>query len=181
MALQCYTYIAMSLDGFIAREDGDISWLEDEAYKIKKEDYGYKFFFDNIDTLVIGRKTYESVLSFPQWPYESKRVLVLSHSPQMISVNQSENMEAANLSPAELVWYLDTTGSHNVYVDGGTTIQGFLQAGLINEMVITTIPILLGKGIKLFGKLEHDIKLNLRNVTYFKNGFIQTRYSVRQA
>ena len=81
MTFQCFVYIAVSLDGYIAREDGDISWLEDVGYKITDEDYGFRKFFNSIDTLVVGRNTYQHVLGFPEWPYENKRVIVLSHSP----------------------------------------------------------------------------------------------------
>ena len=179
MTFQCFVFIAVSLDGYIAREDGDISWLADVGYKITDEDYGFRKFFNSIDTLVVGRNTYQHVLGFPEWPYENKRVIVLSHSPLTIPVKLSDKVEVANMSPLELANYLESTGAEKVYVDGGKTIQGFLLAGLIQEMIITTIPVLLGGGKALFTQLDKDVRLELLDVNSYENGFVQTRYAVR--
>lgn len=179
MTFQCFVFIAVSLDGYIARDDGDISWLEDVGYEITDEDFGFKKFFNSIDTLVVGRNTYQHVLGFPEWPYENKRVIVLSHSPLTIPVKLSDKVEVANMSPLELANYLESTGAEKVYVDGGKTVQGFLQAGLINEMIITTIPVLLGGGKALFAQLDQEVKLDLLEVNSFKNGFVQSHYVVK--
>jgi dihydrofolate reductase len=171
-------YIAASLDGFIARLDGDISWLNSAAPAIEGEDFGFADFYSSVDTLVMGRKTYETALGFPEWPYASKHVVVLSHAPLTIPPRLAGNVEWMSASPLEVAQNLETTGAHNVYVDGGQTIQGFLRAGLINEITVTTIPILLGSGIPLFGSLDRELRLQLITSRAFSNGFVQTKYKI---
>jgi dihydrofolate reductase len=180
MDFQCFAFIAASLDGFIAREDGDLSWLEDETLKITGEDYGYQDFFDSIDTIVVGRCTYEIASKFSEWPYANKRVVVLSHAPLSLLAGPSKRMESANLRPGELVSYLKTTGSQKVYVDGGKTIQSFLEAGFIDEITLTLIPILLGRGISLFTTLSKETKLDLVHQKTYKNGYVQVCYRLQR-
>jgi len=180
MDFQCFAFIAASLDGFIAREDGDISWLEEESFKISGEDCGYQDFFNSIDTIVVGRHTYETASKFSEWPYASKRVVVLSHAPLTLLADPPMRVESANLKPEELVSYLNTTGSKKVYVDGGKTIQSFLEAGLINEITLTIIPILLGRGIPLFTTLSNETRLNLTYQKIYKNGYVQICYRLLQ-
>ena len=176
--LKCFVFIATSLDGFIARPDGDISWLTDTAYAIESEDFGIAKFYASVDTLVMGRKSYETALGFPEWPYSHMRVVVLSHTTPVIPSSLLINVEHMSGSPEEVVQKLDASGARSVYVDGGETIQGFLQAGLIDEITITTIPILLGSGIPLFGQLAQGIHLKLLTSRVYSNGFVQTRYKV---
>lgn len=178
MTLNCSVFIAASLDGFIARLDGDISWLTNPIYTIQSEDFGFAEFYSSVDTLVMGRKTYETALGFAEWPYSGKRVVVLSHTSLAIPENLSGGVEWMSGSPTEVVQRLEASGARHVYVDGGQTIQGFLRAGLINEMIITTIPILLGAGILLFGQLVSDIHLQLVTSRAYSNGFIQTKYKI---
>lgn len=178
MTLNCSVFIAASLDGFIARLDGDISWLTNPFYTIQSEDFGFAEFYSSIDTLVMGRKTYETALGFAEWPYAGKRVVVLSHTTPAIPPKLADRVEWMSGSPEEVVQQLAAAGVRRVYVDGGQTIQGFLRAGLIDEMTITTIPILLGSGIPLFGSFEREYSLQLLTSHTYSNGFVQTKYKI---
>ena len=169
-------YIATSLDGFIARENGDLDWLPGSDGQSDGEDYGYQKFMDSVDILVIGRNTYDMVLSFGEWPYEKKRVIVLSSREIEIPAHLADTVNAWSSSPTELINKLRGTGAQHIYVDGGKTIQGFLHAGLIDEMIITKIPVLLGSGIPLFGALDHDQKLHHIQTSSFPSGFVQSKY-----
>jgi dihydrofolate reductase len=171
-------FIATSLDGFIAREDGRIDWLPAGEPSPDAEDYGYKEFIGTVDALVMGRKTYETALGFGDWPYGKTPVVVLSGGPLDIPKAIAETVERMSLAPAEVVQALARRGAAHLYVDGGATIQGFLRAGLIREMTITRIPILLGGGIPLFGKLESDVKLRHIGTRHFPSGFVQSKYEV---
>ena len=175
-------FIATTLDGFIARENGDLDWLEESDKEAQsdseQEDYGYESFMESVDVLVMGRISYEKVLSFGEWPYGNKRVIVLSSTLTELSDDTPETVELRNCSPAELCRELQDSGEENLYIDGGKTIQGFLNAGLINEIIITKIPILIGSGIPLFGSLSNDKKLRHLETVSFKNGFVQSRYEV---
>ncbi len=171
-------YIATSLDGYIARENGDLDWLPGSDGQSDGEDYGYQPFMDSIDTLVMGRHTYEMVLSFGEWPYGEKRVIVLSSQEIEIPAHLAGTVESSSSSPAKLVNELHKSGAQHLYIDGGKTIQGFLNAGLIDEMIITSIPVLIGSGIPLFGALEQDQKLRHIETSSFANGFVQSKYEV---
>ena len=173
-------YIATSLDGFIARENGDLDWLpgSDGDEDGTGEDYGYHQFMESVDVLVMGRNTYEMILSFGEWPYGEKRVIVLSSKEIEIPDKLAENVASRSCSPFELVDELLESGAKHLYIDGGKTIQGFLNAGLIQEIIITRVPVLLGSGIPLFGELDQDKKLHLLESRAFDNGFVQSKYEV---
>lgn len=177
MAIRCSVFIATSLDGFIARKNGDLDWLpgSDGA---GGEDHGYEEFFASIDTLVMGRNTYELVLTFGDWPYRGKKVVVLSSRFPGIPARLAEGIEGTSASPAELVRQLEASGSAHVYVDGGKTVQSFLQADLIQDMTITRVPVLIGDGIPLFGALDRDIRLRHESTRSFESGLVQSRYKV---
>ena len=168
-------HVATSADGFIARADGSVDWLEvDDG----NEDYGFAAFMDSIDALVMGRNTYDTVLAFGEWHYGDKPVIVLTNRPVEPPLSPIAVVEAISLSPVELAAELDRRGIDQVYVDGGQTIQSFLEAGLIDRLTITTIPVLLGSGIPLFGPSEDDVQLRLVSVAPFTNGLVQTTYDV---
>ncbi|QDT93117.1 dihydrofolate reductase family protein [Gimesia algae] len=174
-------YIATSLDGFIARNNGALDWLPgiESADAPEGEDYGYHEFMDSIDILVMGRKTFETVLSFEgDWPYGDKRMIILSSQTVSIPSKVSDTVESSSCTPAELIEKLSEEGFQHVYVDGGKTIQGFLKAGLIDELIITRIPVLIGSGIPLFGEADTDIKLRHLQTHTFPNGLVQSRYQV---
>jgi dihydrofolate reductase len=170
-------YIATSLDGFIARTDGALDWLGDAPAE-GGEDYGYSQFMDTIDMLVMGRNTFETVLGFSPWPYGSKPVVVLSSRPLDIPESLREHVEAMSGSPAEVVRSLSERGVEHVYLDGGKTIQRFLDAGLVWRLIITRIPILIGEGISLFGPLKHDLKLRHIATRVFPGGLVQSEYEI---
>jgi dihydrofolate reductase len=163
-------FIATSLDGFIARTNGDIDWLPTDA-----EEHGYEAFIASVDALIIGRKTYQTVLAFDTWPYGEKPVFVLSTRALALAPPGAvvEHMSGA---PAEILSQLDARGVRHVYVDGGITIQRFLQAGLIQRLVITRIPVLIGSGIPLFGPLQGDIALRHVATRQYASGLVQSEY-----
>jgi dihydrofolate reductase len=166
-------FIATSLDGFIARRDGGLDWLPADA-----EPHGYEEFIATVDAIVIGRKTFEVVLAFESWPYGTRPVVVLSSTPSAWTAPAAAACEFMTGSPVEIVEQLSDRGYNHLYVDGGITIQRFLDAGLIQRIVITRIPVLLGDGIPLFGRLGHDIPLRHIGTRAFPSGMVQSEYIV---
>ena len=158
MIVKTSVFVAASLDGFIARRDGGLDWLGDSGAE-DAEDYGYREFIDSIDALIMGRNTFEKSLSFGAWPYQDKRVVVLTRRALDIPAALTKAVAASAEAPRELVTRLSAQGASHLYVDGGITIQRFLAAGLIDEITITRIPVLLGAGIPLFGPTGGDIPL----------------------
>jgi dihydrofolate reductase len=176
--MKASVYIATSLDGYIARENGDIDWLAAGDSEESGEDYGYHEFVDSVDVLVMGRHSYEKVLSFGKWPYGNKPVVVLSSRALHIPSDIAQTVESKSGSPAEVVKQLAERGAKHLYIDGGQTIQGFLNASLIQQLIITRIPILIGRGIPLFGPLNRDLKLRHIETRSFATGLVQSRYQV---
>ncbi len=178
--MEVSVYIAVSIDGFIARTDGDIDWLHSYSKGDKSEDYGYKEFMSSVDALIMGRKTFEKVLSFGEWPYGNKVVVMLSSKAVNIPEKLEKHVEASSLGPSELLANLSKRGINHVYIDGGKIIQSFLCARLVNELIITYIPRLIGNGIPLFGTLEEDILLKHIYTKSYSSGLVQSRYEVLQ-
>ncbi len=149
--MQISVYIATSLDGFIARLDDDLTWLDEASANVPKgEDMGYSAFMASVDVLVMGRKTYEKVLSFGvDWPYE-KHVIVLSSQNLTIAENLYGKVSLSNEAPSVIAKRLKAQGVKRVYLDGGETIRRFLRAGLVTDMCITQVPVMLGSGKPLF-------------------------------
>jgi len=176
--MKASVFIATSLDGFIARANGDISWLGAGGSEDDGEDYGYKAFMDTVDILVMGRKTYEKVLTFETWPYGSKPVVVLSSKRISIPHSIAASVEWMSGAAGELLSCLAERGVRHLYVDGGKTIQNFLAAGCTQQLIITRIPILIGNGIPLFGPLTHDIRLRHIKTRAFASGLVQSTYDV---
>lgn len=165
-----YVYIATSLDGFIARKDGGIDWL-DNIPNPTNSDYGYSEFIAGIDAHLIGRGTYEIVLGFNPWPY-TKPVFVLSSTLNAPLASGAELMCAA---PRDAVAALNARGFKNLYVDGGVTIQGFLREDLIDEMTITRIPVVLGSGLPLFGECG-EIPFTHAGTKVWDDMLVKSRY-----
>jgi dihydrofolate reductase len=170
--MKASVFIAASLDGFIAREDGGLDWLPTDT----GESYGYHEFIATVDAIVMGRKSFEIVLGFDPWPYGSKPVVVLSSTPGKLKAPAGASCEFMSGSPHEIVARLAQRGMQHLYIDGGVTIQRFLQAGLIQRLIITRIPVLLGRGIPLFGPLSHDIRLEHMGTRSYPDGLVQSEY-----
>ncbi len=179
MSMKCSAYIAASVDGFIARPDGDIDWLHKPEYATPdRDDFGYADFIKSVDILVMGSASYEKVLSFSEWPYDEIPVIVLSSRDLVIPSRLHGKVRIKNSVPEELVSGLGAEGAKHLYIDGGRTIQSFMKAGLIHEITITQIPIILGSGIPLFGSLGVERSLLHQVTKSFGNGFVQTTYQV---
>lgn len=148
-------YIATSLDGFIADRDGGLEWLTSVSDP-EGGDFGFAEFLGRIDAIVMGRATFETVLGFGSWPYE-KPVFVLSTTLSDVPADLSGKAEIVRGDPRSIVAALRERGLENLYVDGGRTIQGFLEADLVDELIIATVPILLGDGVPLFGAIGHSL------------------------
>ncbi len=169
---RCSVFVAASLDGYIARLDGSIDWLD--AVQRPGEDYGFQAFFDSVDAIVCGRKTYETAAGFPEWPYVGKRCVVLTHR----ELPRRPDVEACSGDPGRLLERLAADGVRHVYVDGGTVIGAFLAARLIDAMTVSVVPVLLGDGRRLFagGGLEHA--LSLVRSRAFESGLVQLEYGL---
>ncbi len=167
-------FVGTSLDGFIARPKGELDFLPPGG----GEPHGYDEFIASVDAVVIGRKTFETVLTLGPWPYGSKRVVVLSSRPVDLSAVRGGIVEQMAGPPAQIVSKLSATGAHNLYIDGGITIQKFLRAGLIQRIVITRVPVLIGEGIPLFGSLSGDIRLRHVVTRQYPSGLVSSEYLV---
>jgi dihydrofolate reductase len=168
-------YIAVSLDGFIATKTGGLEWLM-EFPNPEKSDFGYAGFMANIDAIVMGRKTFEKVLSFGAWPYE-KPLFVLSNTLKEVSGDLSGKAEIINGDPREIINTLKFRGFKNLYLDGGITIQNFLAEDLVDELIISRIPYLLGDGTPLFGSLEESMLFDHVETEVFDNGIVKSHYT----
>ncbi len=178
-SVKCSVFIATSLDGYIARPDGGIDWLDDANASVPPgEDCGYGAFMVTVDALVMGRGTFEKVLEFDGWPYGNTPVYLLSRSMTQLPDGVPDSVELMCVSPAEVVELARERGHQGLYIDGGKTIQGFLNAGLITDITLTTIPILLGSGIRLFGERQGDLTLQHVSTRAFPFGFVQSHYAL---
>jgi len=172
--LTASVFIGVSVDGFIARPNGELDFLPEGG----GEPHGYNEFIASVDAIVIGRATFEKVLTLGPWHYGSKRVVILSSRPVDLSAVRGGVVEQMGGPPAEIVSKLAASGAHNLYVDGGITIQRFLRAGLIQRLIITRVPVLIGEGIPLFGSLPQDIPLRHVTTRHYPSGLVQSEYRV---
>lgn len=168
---RCSVFIATSLDGYIARPDGAIDWLA--RVELPDEDYGFVAFYASVDALVMGRATYDTARSFPEWPYAGKRVYVLTHRP----VEARHGEVFVDGAADDVLGRVSADGATHVYVDGGVTIGQFLRARLIDRLTISVIPIILGAGVRLFngGEAEHGLELEEAR-SWPESGLVQLRY-----
>jgi dihydrofolate reductase len=167
-------FVGTSVDGFIARPDGALDFLPAGG----GEPHGYNEFMASVDALVIGRKTFETVLACQSWPYGAKRVVVLSSRLVDLSAVRGGVVEQMGGEPAEIFAKLAASGAEHVYVDGGITIQRFLRAGLVHRLIITRVPVLIGAGIPLFGTLSGDLRLEHVATRHYPSGLVQSEYHV---
>lgn len=169
-------FIATSLDGFIARPDGDILWLTSRPVP-EGEDFGYAAFLDGVGAMVMGRESFEKVLTFPEWPYKTP-VVVLSRTPDRVTVPAAleDKVRVTTNPPRAVLEELQAKGVTRVYIDGGQTIRSFLAEGLVRRMIVTLIPVLLGQGRPLWGHGAGDVELTLVTSRFWGNGFVQVEY-----
>ena len=173
-----HVFIATTLDGFIARKDHALDWLPQE--QIEGEDLGYETFISSVDGRIMGRGTFAKVLTFGDWPYK-KPVIVLSKTltQDAIPDELEGKVRVSQLSPREIMKSLAEEGWKRVYIDGGQIVQSFFKEGLIEDMVITLIPILIGEGIRLFGKTDGDVNLKLvASQAFPSSGMVQNHYEI---
>lgn len=172
-------YVGTTLDGYLARPDGGIDFLLDDPPG-PAEDYGFAAFFASVDVLVMGRRSFEKVLEFPEWPYGAKRIVVLTHRPLDLAPSRERGgrVEVMSGMPQDVVAALAKDGATHLYVDGGETARSFLREGLVDRIVLTRLPLLIGEGIPLFGPLGRDVRLKHVATRTFPNGFVQSEYEV---
>ncbi len=177
MMTEGHVYIAVSLDGFIARPDGGLDWLMKQP--TDGEDYGYEAFMASVDGLIMGRGSFEKVLTFPDWPY-AKPVVVLSRTLSAADIpdDLAGRVRVLSASPQQVMETLAAEGWRHAYVDGGRIVQSFLREGLIRDLTLTRIPILLGQGRPLLGPLDRDIDLKHIETKTFTSGLVQSRYEL---
>jgi dihydrofolate reductase len=168
-------FIGTSLDGYIADKDGGLDFLH-SIPNPEQDDLGYLDFMNGIDALLMGRKTYETVLGFGgQWPYH-KPVFVLSNTLSFLPVDLPEKIELVNGSIRQVVGEINSMGFEQLYIDGGKLIQSFLKEDMIDEIIITQVPILLGGGTSLFGDLPAHLTFELVGTKVLLNVMVQSHY-----
>ncbi len=165
-------FCGVSVDGFLARPDDSVDFLDTGEHV----PHGYEEFIKSVDVVVIGRKTYEFVVRYGSWVYGKKPVVVLSTRHLDFSWIKNGVVERRSGDPAEIVKLLQARGCKHAYIDGGVTIQRFLAAKLIDRMVVTRVPVLIGQGVPLFGPLLHDIKLKHVATRTYSGGLVQSEY-----
>ena len=172
-----HVFIATSLDGFIARPDGDVDWLMN--YVVEGEDNGYEAMMASVEGLVMGKGTFQKVLTFGDWSYK-KPVVVMSRSLKEADIPDDlrGKVRLSDATPKALMDQLSVEGWNRAYVDGGKIIQSFLAEGLIEDMILTRVPILIGEGLPLFGSIQHDIDLEHLETTTFPSGLVSSKYRV---
>jgi len=171
--MKASVFVGTSLDGFIARRDGSFDFLDAGG----NEPHGYEEFIATVDAMVIGRNLYEIVLAFPEWPYGKKPVFVLSTRP-LPPPPPGAVVEHMSGDPIDIAARLSARGINHAYVDGGITIQRFLAAGLIQRIVVTRVPVLIGTGIPLFGPVPRDIPVKHVATRQYAGGLVQSEYAV---
>ena len=166
-------FMGASVDGYIARPDGALDFLPAEP-----EPHGYEELMASVDALVFGRHTYETVLGFGgEWPYGDKPVFVLSSRP-LPPPPAGAVLTHLSGEPAAIVAELESRGIVHAYLDGGIAAQRFLRAGLVQRLVVTRVPVLIGSGIPLFGPLPHDVRLRHVATRSFPSGLVQSEYAI---
>ena len=176
-SIQLSVFCGISVDGFLARANHEVDFLDTH----EQEPHGYDEFYAAVDVVVYGRNTYEFVVRYGKWPYGKKPVVVLSSRPIDFSWIKKGVVEQMSGEPAQIVGKLEAKGYKHAYIDGGATIQRFLAAGLIDRMIISRVPVLIGSGMPLFGPVPHDIPLRHVASRTFRGGLVQDEYEVGAA
>lgn len=166
-------YIATSIDGYIARKDGSLNWLDRVGGF--DEDYGFQKLLDSIDAVILGRHTYEVASSVPDWPYKGKRIIVLSRT--LKTVREEAELFRGDLK--DLAAQLHADGIKHIWIDGGVTISQFLDLQMVDAMTLSVIPILLGEGMPLFNNISKELPCRLMSSTSYPSGLVQSCYEFR--
>jgi len=170
-----FVFIAQSLDGYITDKNGGLEWLETVANP-DQLDMGYNNFIDRIDAIVMGRATFETICSFGiDWPY-TKPVFVLSNNLKSLDDKFKNKVKIVNGTLSTVLETINKKGYNKLYIDGGQVIQSFLKEDLIDELIVTTIPILLGGGHSLFGDLDQKLSFDLIKSEVFLDAIVQSSY-----
>lgn len=185
--MKCSVFIATSLDGFIARNNGSVDWLhtsgKPDADMRDQADMGFNDYLSSIDCIIMGRKCMEVIsnmnLTADQWPYGDKRIIVLSNTLSQAPENMKGKIELYSGDLTQLIEKLENEGHEHAYIDGGKTIQSFIQLGFIKELTISKAPIILGEGIPLFDKMNSNIELTQAKSMAYPNDFIQIKYTIK--
>lgn len=185
--MKCSAYIATSADGFIARADGSVDWLETAGTPEAGTGDGYIDFatyMATVDCMIMGRKCMDMISSFDlspeQWPYGTKKIIVLSHTVPTPPENLKGRVEMYSGDLTALLEQLEAEGYRSAYIDGGTTIQSFINLGLLDEIIITQMPILIGEGAPLFGSTLKDVTLTDAQAVVCPSDYIQLRYRIEK-
>lgn len=161
-------YIASSFDGYIAKENGDIDWLPQNTPS------GYDEFYKTIDTVIMGKKTYDQVLTFGAYPYKGKNSFVFTKND---TLTKDENVEFVS-NVKEFTRNLISSSKKNIWLIGGSELLSFLlNHKLVDEIILSIIPVVLGKGIPLFKNINQETKLELIKTTQYA-GLVELRYNV---
>lgn len=180
MNIKLSAFVAVSLDGYIARLNGKLDWLTVNSKKTEAEDFGYYDFLATVDCVVMGRHSFEKAVAFPEWPFHRKRVVVVSRTWNKIP---DEYLDYAQLYSGKmelLTVELQNQGVKRVYVHGGITVHSFIQAKCLTDITITHVPVILGSGIPLFGPTRDDVHFDLVRNKSFDSGFVQSVYQLKQ-
>ena len=165
-------FIASSLDCYIAREDGGIDWLYTDA------DYGYTRFYDSIDTIIVGRKSYDQSLTFDEYPYKGKKVYVFTRK-KVRKNNNEQDVEYIDTNIQDFVTSLTQSIGKDIWLlGGGEIVSVLLNAGLVDEIILSIHPIILGTGIPLLRNIQKEVNLKLENSLSFESGLTQLCYKV---
>lgn len=172
-----HVMMAMSLDGFVARKDHKLDWLMKQ--KTQGEDHGFEEFLASIDVIVMGSGSFNTVLGFDEWPYE-KPVMVMSGqlSQKDVPTELQAKVEITKLPPLAIMESMKHRNWDRVYVDGGAVVQSFMREGLIVDLKLAIVPILIGDGIRMFGELDADVDLSLKETKQFPSGLVEMRYAI---
>lgn len=165
-------YIATSIDGYIARKDGSLDWLDRVGGF--DEDYGFQKLIDSIDAVILGRNTYEVAATVQDWPYKGKRIVVLSNSLQTVR----EETELFRGDITQLVAQLHQDGIKHIWIDGGVTISQFLDLQMVDCMTLSIIPVILGGGMPLFNPIGKELDCHLVSSQSYPSGLVQLNYEL---
>lgn len=174
--METVVYIATSLDGFVAREDGALDWLMDPDYAIEGEDYGFNQVFESVSCLVMDQVTFENICQFEEWPCGDKRLIVMSKALTDLPEGLPDTVELYSGKPAALLNKLRKEGEKQVYLDGAALIHTFLKEGLVNRLILNRIPVLIGSGETLFGELKQDQKFIHKHTKAYASGLVQSEF-----